>query len=249
MTPEQKRAFWMLHEELPRQAPGSDHSSKLLLELAALRGNGLKALDIGCGPGRSALVLAMNGFDVTAIDTHEPFLRQLREAAEKHGLAGKIHAENISMFHMPFPEGSFDLMWSEGAAYIIGWEEAVKNWPRLVKPNGKLVLTECCWLTDMPSDEAKEFWAENYPHMLTVAEAGEVAKIHGLVVEAVYTLPDSDWWIEYYAPLEARLMNSQNSNDNTHREVMTSAKREIDLRKNHASEYGYVGYVLSKRPR
>lgn len=64
-------AFWKIHEGLPRQAPGSDVTTQTLYNLAG-KPKG-KALDIGCGPGRSALVLAKHGMHVTAVDTYQLF--------------------------------------------------------------------------------------------------------------------------------------------------------------------------------
>ena len=72
--------FWALHSDLPREGGGSDATTRELLGRARpLPGD--RALDIACGPGRSALVLAEAGLRVTAVDTHEPFLDRLRVAA------------------------------------------------------------------------------------------------------------------------------------------------------------------------
>ena len=50
--------FWTLHSDLPREGVGSDATTRALLELARpLPGN--RALDIACGPGRSAVSLTV----------------------------------------------------------------------------------------------------------------------------------------------------------------------------------------------
>lgn len=46
-----------------------------------------RILDIGCGPGTLAIPLAREGADVTALDISGTTLGQVREAAEKEGLA------------------------------------------------------------------------------------------------------------------------------------------------------------------
>lgn len=74
-------AFWTLHHGLLRQAPGSDASTRLLLDLARPWPDHPRAVDLGAGPGRSSLVLAAAGAHVTAVDTHGPFLAGLRTAA------------------------------------------------------------------------------------------------------------------------------------------------------------------------
>lgn len=51
-------AFFALHHGLPRQGPGSDTTTRHLLSLAGPLPERPRVLDLGCGPGRSALLLA-----------------------------------------------------------------------------------------------------------------------------------------------------------------------------------------------
>jgi SAM-dependent methyltransferase len=119
MTPDSSdpviNAFFALHEALPRQGPGSDDTTRRLLELAAPP-PGPRALDLGCGPGRASLVLAEAGADVTALDLYQPYLDALQAAAAWHGVAARIHPVCASMADPPFPDGSFELLWAEGSA-------------------------------------------------------------------------------------------------------------------------------------
>src|ERR1700754_1662301 len=79
-------AFFALHHGLPRQSPGSDATTRRLLALAAPLPAHPRALDLGCGPGRAALLLAGDaGAHVTAVDLHQPFLDELRSAAAAPG--------------------------------------------------------------------------------------------------------------------------------------------------------------------
>lgn len=243
MKPEIEAAFWQIHAGLPRQAPGSDDSTRKLLGVASVP-QGATALDIGCGPGRSLLVLAQNGLQVTAIDIEPILLDELNAAAGECGLADLITTDQISMFDMPYPDASFDLIWSEGAAYIASWENALRDWRRLLKPDGTMVLTECCWLTDTPSPEAREFWNKGYPTMLIVSQATSVAETFGFAVDTIYTLPSPDWWDEYYTPLQARFEELKDSDNPAIHEVIARETTEINLRKTYATEYGYVGFVL-----
>lgn len=51
-------AFMELHHGLPRQSPGSDATTRHLLSLCGPLPERPRVLDLGCGPGRSALLLA-----------------------------------------------------------------------------------------------------------------------------------------------------------------------------------------------
>src|SRR5688500_18293434 len=92
-----KEAFLIIHENLPRQGPGSDDTTNKLLDYATKANRIQTAIDMGCGPGRSTLIMAARGIAVTAIDTHQPFLDELASEAKSKGLTDKIKIENVSM--------------------------------------------------------------------------------------------------------------------------------------------------------
>jgi SAM-dependent methyltransferase len=229
------RTFWALHSALPRQGVGSDATTRALLTLAGPLPAGFRALDVGCGPGRSALVLAAAGGRVTAVDTHQPFL--VRTAAAARGRP--VAVARASMTALPFPDGSFDLVWCEGAAYLMGVDAALAAWRRLLVPGGTLVFTEVGWTTPAPSAAARRFWSA-YPGMRDAAATVAAAETAGYGVVATRLLPESDWWDEYYDPLAAAI-------DAWPDQAAAAPHRaEIDLRRTHAGEYGYTGYVLRR---
>jgi ubiquinone/menaquinone biosynthesis C-methylase UbiE len=238
-------AFFTLFGGLPRQAPGSDRTTRELLRLAGPLPDRPQALDVGCGPGRSTLVLAQEAHaDVVAVDTHQPFLDQLDEAARSRGVADRIATLNRSMETLDvFPDGSFDLVWAEGSAYVMGFDTALRAWQRLLRPGGCLVATELEW-TGAPSQEARAFWQGVYP-LRDHEQNTEVARAAGYTVEATLLLPDEDWWQEYYTPLADRLARADRSRPGMD-EAVTAVAAEIDLRREHAGEYGYRGYVLRR---
>lgn len=237
-------AFWKIHTGLPRQAPGSDETTLHLLGLAGNpKGRGL---EIGCGQGRASLLLAGSGITLVATDTHQPFLDELEQAADAAGLSEKIATRNISMDALDYPDESFDVLWAESSAYIVGWERAIRLWKRLLKPGGMLVATECCWLTNAPSPEAKQFWANGYPTMLLVEATAEIAARHGYSVIATYTLPASDWFDEYYTPIKNRHVLLGVDADDSMKQALALGRDEIELYEKHGDEYGYVGFILKK---
>ncbi len=238
--------FWTLHGDLAREGVGSDATTRHLLDLAQPLPEHPRALDIGCGPGRAALVLAESGARVTAVDTHEPFLRRLRAAAAERGLADRITAERQPMAALPCPDAAFDLVWSEGAAYLMGVDAALTSWRRLLRPGGALVFTDVGWTTPEPTDESRRFWAEGYPAMRDAAATAAAASAAGYDVVATYLLPESDWWEEYYDPLAARIDGWPGPDPET-AAVLAGHRAEIDLRRDHPGDYGYTGFVLRRR--
>ncbi|WP_281284519.1 class I SAM-dependent methyltransferase [Nonomuraea diastatica] len=96
-------ALITLHHGLPRQGPGSDATTRRLLALARPLPERPKVLDLGCGPGRASLLLAAAGAEVTAVDTHQPYLDELREAAARRGLAERSAPRTSPWPNCPTP--------------------------------------------------------------------------------------------------------------------------------------------------
>ncbi|GAB3444187.1 class I SAM-dependent methyltransferase [Streptomonospora sediminis] len=236
------QAALSMHQGLTHHGPGSAASTRLMLSLAGPLPRHPRVADLGCGSGAATLILAEQAAEVVAVDFYEPFLEDVRNSAQAAGAADRIRAEAHSIDDLPYPDGAFDLVWSEGAAYNIGFDNALRSWRRLLAPGGVLVVTECGWTTDEPSAEAKEFWDELYP-LRSTAENVAIATAAGYTVAATYLLPDSDWFDGYYTPLEERVAAIDPGD-----ELMVQAgavlQRESDLRRAHGAEYGYVGYVL-----
>ncbi|MGW4702568.1 GNAT family N-acetyltransferase [Streptomyces sp. NPDC004285] len=235
-------SFFALHHGLPRQGPGSDTTTRRLLALAGRLPERPRVLDLGCGPGRSALLLAAEtGAEVTAVDTHEPFLAQLRETAAARGLDGSVHTLNADMGALPFPDGSFDLVWAESSVFVLGFDRALAAWRRLLAPGGTLVLTECVWTTEEPGPVARAFWEDHYT-LRTVAGNAEAAVAAGYHVLGTLPQPEGDW-DEYYVPLAARADAADTAVPGM-TEAVAGARAEIALRRGHGADYGYAGFVL-----
>ncbi|MFJ6934923.1 methyltransferase domain-containing protein [Streptomyces sp. NPDC101132] len=231
-----------MHHGLPRQGPGSDATTRRLLSLAGPLPERPRILDLGCGPGRSALLLAAEaGAEVTAVDLHEPFLAELRAEARARGLDGRIHTVKADMADVPFPDGSFDLVWAESSAYIVGFDTALATWRRLLAPGGTLVLTECEWTVDEPSAAARAFWDPHCP-LRTGDRNRAAAAAAGYQVVGVVPQPESDW-DEYYGPLAARADAADPSGPGM-AAALAATREEIALRREHGGDYGYTGYVL-----
>jgi serine/threonine-protein kinase HipA len=243
-------AFFQLHSGLSQQGPGSDDATREALRRLGPLPASPRVIDLGCGPGRQTLVLARQlGVPITAVDLHAPFLAQLEASAAEQGMGHLIHTRRADFGALEDPPGSYDLLWSEGAIYHLGWAEGLRRWRPLLRAGGHLAVSEATWLTDAPPAEAAAFWREAYPALGTSASNTEAARGAGYEVLGTFPLPASAWWDGYYRPLQARI--------EAHRErarqdpglaaAIAETEREIALYARHGESYGYVFYLLRAR--
>lgn len=238
--------FLEVQRGLPRQGPGCDESTLKALSLCPRLPDKAAILDIGCGPGMQTIVLAkaVNG-QITAVDNQQEYLNQLEERTATAGIADRVEIVAGDMQELPFPPQSFDLVWSEGAAYIMGFEKALTYWKRFLKPAGSFAVSELVWLQPDPPNEVSEFFASEYPAMTDTVTI--MNTIRGCGYESVghFTLPDAAWWQDYYAPLEAKLpsLSDKYAGDEEALGVIAMTRREIDIRRRFGDWYGYAFFV------
>ncbi len=241
--------FWKLHVGLPKQGPGSDASTRRALAMVPELPPEPRILDLGCGPGRQSLVLAREtSGHVTAVDLLPPFLEQLEERARAAGLADRIATLNASMDDLRFEDGSFDLLWSEGAIYNIGFDHGLDAWQRLLRPGGSLAVTELCWVIDDPPEHVRRFWDTEYPAIRS-HEANEHAIAEaGYRLLASFVLPEAEWWDDYYTLIDERAaaLRGQRS-DAGWRAALDTAEAESSIIRDCGGSFGYVFYVMQKR--
>ncbi len=247
--------FFKIHTDLPREGPGESEATRRALALLKNLPAEPLILDIGCGPGLQTLDLARyTKGKVVAVDTHQPFLEQLQKRAQAAALSGRITTANESMFALPFPAHSFDLLWSEGAIYIIGFEQGLRAWRRLLrspepasgKPGGYLAVTEISWLKPNPPQAVAQYWKAEYPGMRGIHENLERLRASGYHEIGHFTLPPTAWWTDYYTPIETRLpsLREKYGDDPEARALLDATQTEIDFYREYSDWYGYVFYVM-----
>ncbi|MGF1465326.1 MAG: class I SAM-dependent methyltransferase [Sandaracinaceae bacterium] len=241
--------FFAIHRDLPREGPGSAASTRRALDLARpFLPPAPRVVDVACGPGAQTLVLLaeLPGAEVTAFDLHAPFVDQLRRAVAGRPEAGRLAAGEADMRAWS-PSGLVDLVWCEGAAYLMGVEAALARWGEWLRPGGVVAFSDAVWLTDRPSAAAVAFWAE-YPAMRDRAGLERRVLAAGYRLLGSFVLPEADWWDAYYRPLEARLAALERRHPD-HPELsaeLTAHRREIEVFREHADEYGYLFVVAAR---
>jgi ubiquinone/menaquinone biosynthesis C-methylase UbiE len=233
-----------VHKDLPQEGPGSKESTLKALSLIKSLPKKPKILDIGCGPGRQTMDLAgATDGKITAIDIFEQYLEQLRKKVKELKLNKRIDVVNCSMEKLNFSPKSFDLIWSEGAIYLMGFEKGLNYWKDFLKPGGYIAVTECSWLKDNPPDEIKQYFDEGYPGMQTVDNNIEIIKRAGHELIGHFTLPKSDWY-QYYKPLKARIAKLKQQDDPELSEYLKTEEVEFDLYDKYHEYYGYEFFVM-----
>lgn len=239
--------FFEIHQNLPREGPGDTASTRKALEMITGLPERPAILDVGCGPGVQTRDLAqMTGGMVTAVDTHQPFLDRLQYQAEAEGLAGQIIPVNQSMKALDFPAASFDVIWSEGAIYIMGFEEGLRVWKQLLKPGGWIAVTEASWLKPHPPAEVRDFWNTAYPQMSLVEDNLKTIEALDYRVLGHFTLPKSCWLEDYYAPMLERvaILREKYTGDTEKQTLLDEELVEVEIYRKYSDWYGYEFYVM-----
>jgi SAM-dependent methyltransferase len=118
------------------QAPGARPFSGLIpFERLA----GKDVLEIGCGTGVHARLLADARANVTAVDLTPTAVDLTRKRLELHGLAADVREADAE--NLPFADASFDFVWSWGVIHHSeSTDEVVREIARVLRPGGTLAL-------------------------------------------------------------------------------------------------------------
>ena len=239
-----------LHKSANRQGPGGGAESEKALSLALIdRTAPLKIADIGCGTGASTLFLARQlESQVTAVDFLQDFLEVLEGRVENMALSEKVKTLCCSMDNLPFRDEEYDVIWSEGAIYNIGFERGVIDWNRYLKAGGLLVVSEITWITASRPSELQKHWDEEYPEIDVASSKIGVLEKNGYSPIGYFILPEHCWLENYYRPMQNSFKDFLNRNGNSEeaRAIVEAENREIELYEKYKAHYSYGVYVARK---
>lgn len=239
-----------LHKNAFRQGPGGDAETETAIALAGLNRNiPLNILDIGCGTGASTLILArVLNAKITAVDFLQDFLDVLESRTRSLGLEEKITSLCASMEELPFEDEQFDVIWSEGAIYNIGFNKGIADWRRYLKPGGLLVASEITWTTGSRPSELQNHWDSEYPEIGTASSKIKAIEDNGYSPVGYFVLPENCWLDNYYEPMRSNFQAFLNRNENSEeaQAIVKAECHEIELYEKYKTYYSYGVYLAKK---
>ncbi len=111
-----------------------------------------KVLDLGSGYGGAARYLAKKyGCQVTCLNLSETQNERNESLTKKAGLDGLVTVVEGNFEDIPFPDNSFDVVWSQDAiVHSSNRELVVEEVVRVLKENGEFIFTDLMQTFDCP---------------------------------------------------------------------------------------------------
>ncbi len=237
----------MLFGGMEKLGPGDDAHTLYVLRLLPRQDFRL-IVDAGCGSGRQTLAIARAlGTPVHAVDTHQPFLDDLERRAEVRQVRELVRTHCMDMKDIPAAFPGMDLLWSEGAAYNIGFANALSVWAPAILPGGFVVVSELSWLDREAAPVAvRDFFRAGYPDMRAVQQNAELVTRAGFKLLGTHTLPREAWVEGYYDVLGPRAKALLDHPSPSVRELAAETIKEIEVFEQAGDSYGYVFFLLQR---
>lgn len=187
-----------------------------------------RILDIGCGSGVPTMELArLSGGRVIGLDIDGPLIERLKKKIDKAGLSDRVTALKRSMFELDFAAESLDIIWAEGSISVIGFARGLREWRRLLKPGGFLVV----------HDEEEN-----------LKEKAEQIPIQGYTLLHSFILDEKTWWDEYFTLLEKKIreIRAQPPTDPNFLALVDIDQREVEVVRRNPKRARSVYFVMKK---
>jgi ubiquinone/menaquinone biosynthesis C-methylase UbiE len=122
---------------------GGRNATARLAQLAQIDAS-QRVLDVGCGIGGPSRYLASKfGCQVTGLDLTPEFVALAGMLAQRTRLADKVTYRQGNALDLPFPDASFDVVWSQNAAMNIADRDRLYGeMHRMLRPGGRLALQD-----------------------------------------------------------------------------------------------------------
>lgn len=104
----------------------------------------LNVLDVGTGPGFFSIILSQKNHNVTGIDCTKNMIEEARNNAKIAGVKPTFMV--MDSHDLDFEDNYFDLILSRNVTWtLVNPLKAYKEWKRVLKPNGTLLVFDANW--------------------------------------------------------------------------------------------------------
>jgi len=175
-------------------APGGEGNVDRMVRGLELAGR--RVLDVGCGLGGPAFALARKyGAEVVGIDLEPQLVARAKRRAAELGLSEQTEFRAVTIGDLPFPDRSFDIVFTSGALTQTEDKAGIASeCLRVLRPGG--VLTCYDWLKGegpISDDMCYFFKMEGLTYnLITLAELGRYLEAAGYVDVSLEDA--SDWY-------------------------------------------------------
>lgn len=196
------RTLWQDNVHLGTWRPGDTlqqamaRTNEVMADRAAVP-QGARVLDVGCGYGATALFLAQQrGCQVTGINISEKELELARERAAQSGLDDQATFAYGDFHDIPYPDGSFDVVWSQEAfLHGVNKQTILAECHRVLRPQGRLVISDLVARAHLSDDERERIYAR-----LRLREMWSPEEYVAGLEDAGFAIVDQDDWADNVAP-------------------------------------------------
>lgn len=124
-----------------------------IVEQLMLR-EGMKLLDVGCGPGFFPVLLKDCRLQITGIDVSSNMIEEAKNNAGTAGIQAEFHV--MDSHCLDFPDHTFDAVIARNVVWsLYEPETAYREWSRCLRPGGKMLIFDANWNKPL-YDEALE---------------------------------------------------------------------------------------------
>ena len=124
-------------------SPGGADEMTVLLDGVALAGR--RVLDVGCGLGGAAVMLAgtFGARHVTSVDVAGELVERAEKTIVDAGLAGKITTRHVTAGPLPFDDASFDAVFAKDVVCHVADKHAMfSEMARVLGPGGQVICAD-----------------------------------------------------------------------------------------------------------
>ena len=112
----------------------------ILPEMGDLRGK--RVLELGCGPGGTAVIFAQRGAQVLAMDISQDQVEKTVQMARNYKVSDRVKAAVMEAENLACQSETFDFVFSKSVLVLTDHEVVAAESARVLKPNGKAIFLE-----------------------------------------------------------------------------------------------------------